>query len=142
MFEYLMPSLVMREPTGSLLGQTNRLAVQQQIAHGKTAGSPGACRNPPIGAATWNMTYQYSNFGVPDLGLKRGLADENGGRTLCDGARRHDRPARGRPELRHFPATGGRGRYGYYEALDYTPARLPKGKRSRSCAPSWLTIRA
>ena len=55
MFEYLMPSLVMRAPTGSLLEQTNRLIVRRQIAYGDKRGvCPGAFRNPPIMRAIWN----------------------------------------------------------------------------------------
>ena len=75
MFEYLMPSLVMRAPTGSLLDQTNRLIVRRQRATAQNWACPGASRNRRYNARDLELTYQYSNFGVPGLGLKRGLSE-------------------------------------------------------------------
>ena len=86
------------------------------------------------------LTYQYSNFGVPGLGLKRGLGEKMAWRLMRPRSRRWS--IRGRRNIRPFRGMGARGRYGFYEALDYTPARVPEGKASRSSAPSWPTIRA
>jgi cyclic beta-1,2-glucan synthetase len=75
MFEYLMPPLVMREPAGSLLAQTNRLVVARQQAYARGLGIPWGVSESAFNARDLELTYQYSNFGVPGLGLKRGLAD-------------------------------------------------------------------
>ena len=75
MFEYLMPSLVMRAPAGSLLEQTNRLIVQRQIGYGAEVGTPWGISESAYNARDLELTYQYSNFGVPGLGLKRGLSE-------------------------------------------------------------------
>src|SRR5712675_845535 len=75
MFEYLMPSLVMRAPSGSLLEQTNRLIVQRQIQYGDELGLPWGVSESAYNARDLELTYQYSNFGVPGLGLKRGLSE-------------------------------------------------------------------
>ena len=75
MFEYLMPSLVMRAPSGSLLEQTNRLIVQRQIRYGAELGIPWGVSESAYNARDLELTYQYSNFGVPGLGLKRGLSE-------------------------------------------------------------------
>ena len=75
MFEYLMPSLVMRAPSGSLLEQTNRLIVQRQIQYGAELGVPWGISESAYNARDLELTYQYSNFGVPGLGLKRGLSE-------------------------------------------------------------------
>ena len=75
MFEYLMPSLVMRAPAGSLLEQTNRLIVRRQIAYGASLGLPWGISESAYNARDLELTYQYSNFGVPGLGLKRGLGE-------------------------------------------------------------------
>ena len=75
MFEYLMPSLVMRAPSGSLLEQTNRLIVQRQIHYGTELGVPWGISESAYNARDLELTYQYSNFGVPGLGLKRGLSE-------------------------------------------------------------------
>src|SRR5205085_8273868 len=73
MFEYLMPSLVMRASAGSLIEQTNRLIVERQIGYAKSIGIPWGISESAYNARNIELTYQYSNFGVPDLGLKRGL---------------------------------------------------------------------
>jgi len=75
MFEYLMPSLVMRAPTESLVEQTNRLIVRRQIEYGATLKTPWGVSESAYNARNLQFTYQYSNFGIPGLGLKRGLAD-------------------------------------------------------------------
>ena len=74
MFEYLMPSLVLRAPAGSLLEQTNRLIVRRQMSYGAALGLPWGMSESAYNARDLEFTYQYSNFGVPGLGLKRGLS--------------------------------------------------------------------
>jgi cyclic beta-1,2-glucan synthetase len=75
MFEYLMPSLVMRAPAGSLLEQSTRLVVALQEAYGRSLGVPWGISESAYNARDLEFTYQYSNFGVPGLGLKRGLSE-------------------------------------------------------------------
>ncbi len=75
MFEYLMPSLVMRAPEGSVLAETNRRIVGRQQAHGAAVGIPWGISESAYNARDLEMNYQYSNFGVPGLGLKRGLSE-------------------------------------------------------------------
>src|SRR4030095_4874868 len=75
MFEYLMPSLVMRAPARSLLEQTSQLIVRRQIDYGDSRGVPWGVSESAYSARDLELTYQYSNFGVPGLGLKRGLSD-------------------------------------------------------------------
>jgi|SRR5712692_636819 len=76
MFEYLMPALVMRAPAGSLLEQTSRLVVGRQIGYGAERGVPWGVSESGYNARDLEMTYQYSNFGVPGLGLRRGLSED------------------------------------------------------------------
>ena len=68
MFEYLMPSLVMRAPAGSLLEQTSRLIVRRQIDYGDARHVPWGVSESAYSARDLELTYQYSNFGVPGLG--------------------------------------------------------------------------
>ena len=125
MFEYLMPSLVMRAPAGSLLEQTNRLVVRRQQAYGEAMGIPWGVSESAYNARDMEFTYQYSNFGVPGLGLKRGLAENVVIAPYATGlAAMVDAPG----ALRNYALLeqlGASGRYGFYEALDYTRARLP-----------------
>ena len=75
MFEYLMPSLVMRAPAGSLLAQTSRLVVRRRSSTAPTLGVPWGISESAFNVRDIEHTYQYSNFGVPGLGLKRGLGE-------------------------------------------------------------------
>ena len=76
MFEYLMPTLVMRSPTQSILYQTNIQIVRRQIDYGHEQGVPWGISESAYNVQNIEFTYQYSNFGVPGLGLKRGLAED------------------------------------------------------------------
>jgi cyclic beta-1,2-glucan synthetase len=125
MFEYLMPSLVMRAPAGSLLEQTNRLVVQRQEAYGEAMDIPWGISESAYNARDMEFTYQYSNFGVPGLGLKRGLAENVVIAPYATGlAAMVDPPAALRNYAR-LAEMGAAGRYGFYEAVDFTRARLP-----------------
>jgi cyclic beta-1,2-glucan synthetase len=128
MFEYLMPSLVLRAPSGSLLEQTSELVVRRQIQYGATLGVPWGISESAYNVRDVELTYQYSNFGVPGLGLKRGLSQDAVIAPYATGlATMVDAPAAARNFAR-LTAAGAGGEFGYYEALDYTPARIPEGE--------------
>ena len=127
MFEYLMPSLVMRAPFGSLLEQTNRLVVQRQIQYGVELGVPWGISESAYNARDLELTYQYSNFGVPGLGLKRGLSENAVIAPYATALAAMVDPERAALNFASLIAIGARGRYGLYEALDYTRSRLPEG---------------
>ncbi|OWK18619.1 hypothetical protein AJ88_07360 [Mesorhizobium amorphae CCBAU 01583] len=73
MFEYLMPPLVMKEPQGSILNQTSKLIIKRQIQYARSKNVPWGISEAAYNARDRELTYQYTNFGVPGLGLKRGL---------------------------------------------------------------------
>ena len=129
MFEYLMPSLVMRAPAGSLIEQTTRLIVQRQIEYGAKLGVWGISESA-YNARDLEFTYQYSNFGVPGLGLKRGLGDNAVIAPYATALAAMVDPHAAVRNFERLTRAGARGRYGFYEALDYTPTRVPKGKRT------------
>ncbi len=128
MFEYLMPSLVMRAPAGSLLEQTNGLAVRHQIDYAVTLHLPWGFSESAYNARDIEFTYQYSNFGVPSLGLKRGLGENLVVAPYATALAAMVDPNAAATNLARLAAAGGRGRYGFYEALDYTPIRVPEGE--------------
>src|SRR6202040_491051 len=127
MFEYLMPSLVMRAPFGSLLEQTNRLVVQRQIQYGVELGVPWGISESAYNARDLELTYQYSNFGVPGLGLKRGLSENAVIAPYATALAAMVDPERAALNFARLIEIGARGRYGFFEALDYTRSRLPEG---------------
>ena len=125
MFEYLMPLLVMRAPVGSLIEQTSRLVVERQQAYGRSLGIPWGISESAYNARDMEFTYQYSNFGVPGLGLKRGLADDLVIAPYATGLAAMMNPHGARQNYTRLAEMGASGRYGFYEALDFTRSRLP-----------------
>ena len=130
MFEYLMPSLVMRAPAGSLLEQTNRLIVHRQIAYATKLGLPWGISESAYNARDLELTYQYSNFGVPGLGLKRGLRENRVIAPYATALAAMVDPRAAVANLKRLAEIGAQGSYGFYEALDYTPSRVPEGQNA------------
>ena len=127
MFEYLMPALVLQTPAGSVLDETHRRVVARQQSYGSSMGMPWGISESSYNARDLEMTYQYSNFGVPGLGLKRGLSENRVVAPYATGlAAMIDASAAVR-NYAALAALGGEGRYGFYEAVDFTPVRLPDG---------------
>ena len=106
MFEYLMPLLVMPTYENTLLDQTYIAAVERQIEYGRQRGVPWGVSECGYNAVDAHDNYQYRAFGVPGLGLKRGLADDLVIAPVCLGAGA-DGGARGRVRE---PAKARRGR--------------------------------
>ena len=129
MFEYLMPSLVMRAPYGSLLEQTNRLVVERQRSYAAALGVPWGVSESAYNARDIDFTYQYSNFGVPGLGFKRGLADNLVIAPYATGLATMVDPLAALANFTELETLGGLGRYGFHDALDFTRARVPEGER-------------
>jgi cyclic beta-1,2-glucan synthetase len=125
MFEYLMPLLVMHAPFGSLLEQTNRLIVRRQRSYGRDCGVPWGVSESAYNARDLEFTYQYSSFGVPDLGLKPGLGKSCVVAPYATALAAMVDPKAAVRNLGELLALGARGRYGFFEALDFTRSHLP-----------------
>jgi cyclic beta-1,2-glucan synthetase len=128
MFEYLMPPLVMRAPAGSLLEQTDRLVVRRQIEYGGKLGLPWGVSESAYNARDLELTYQYSNFGVPGLGLKRGLEANRVVAPYATALATMVDPAAAVANLKRLATMGVRGSYGFYEAVDFTSTRVQEGE--------------
>ena len=124
-----MPSLVMRAPAGSLLEQTSRLIVRRQMAYGALLDLPWGISESAYNARDLELTYQYSNFGVPGLGLKRGLSENAVVAPYATALAAMVEPELATRNLARLASLGALGRYGFYEALDYTRSRLPDDTR-------------
>ncbi len=127
MFEYLMPALVLRTPEGSVLAETNRRVVARQQTYGHALGLPWGISESSYSARDLEMTYQYSNFGVPGLGLKRGLGENRVIAPYATGLAAMVDPQAAVQNFAALRKLGAEGRFGFYEALDFTAARLPEG---------------
>jgi len=128
MFEYLMPDLVMRSPADSLLSQTYEQIVLRQIEYGKERGVPWGISESAYNARDLDFTYQYSSFGVPGLGLKRGLSEDLVIAPYATALAAMIKPSAAVENFERLAQAGGKGTFGFYEALDYTGSRLPEGK--------------
>jgi cyclic beta-1,2-glucan synthetase len=128
MFEYLMPALVMSSPPGSLLSQTYDQIVLRQIEYGDERGVPWGNSESAYNARDLDFTYQYSSFGVPGLGLKRGLSEDLVVAPYATALAAMIDPTGAVHNLARLAEAGANGKYGFYEALDYTSSRLPEGK--------------
>ncbi len=129
MFEYLMPSLVTYTPRYSLLDQTCRLAVDSQIEYGEECDVPWGVSESAFNCRDYWFTYQYSAFGVPGLGMKRGLAFDLviAPYATALAAMYHNHAAA--ENFAHLEKLGALGRYGFFEALDFTPTRLAENQK-------------
>ncbi|MEO5677312.1 MAG: glucoamylase family protein, partial [Usitatibacter sp.] len=130
MFEYLMPLLVMPAYDNTLLERTCRVAVERQIAYGKQRGVPWGISECGYNAVDASLNYQYRAFGVPGLGLKRGLAEDLVIAPYASALALMVAPEESCLNLQRLAADGLAGRFGLYEAIDYTVARLPRGQTS------------
>ena len=128
MFEYLMPSLVMYEPPGSLLDKTCHLIIKRQIEYGFEQSVPWGISESAYNKRDVQLTYQYSCFGIPDLALKRGLGADLVVAPYATLLAAMYEPSVAVENLRKLAKLGAEGPYGFYEAVDFTPARLPEGK--------------
>ncbi len=126
MFEYLMPLLVMPNFENTLLDQTCKAAVRRQISYGQNRGIPWGVSESGYSVTDVHLNYQYRAFGVPGLGLKRGLSDDLVIAPYASALALMIAPLEASANLRRLAQKGMLGSYGFYEALDYTASRVPQ----------------
>ena len=129
MFEYLMPLLVMHAPPDSLLDQTYKYIVRRQRTYGAERGVPWGISESAFNARDVELTYQYANFGVPGLGLERGLSEDVVVAPYATALAAMIDPDAAVQNFVRLAEAGASGQYGFYEALDYTPTRVPEGEQ-------------
>jgi cyclic beta-1,2-glucan synthetase len=131
MFEYLMPLLVMPNFENTLLNQTYKGAVEWQIKYGKKTDRPWGISESGYNMINANSNYQYRAFGAPGLGLKRGLEEDAVIAPYASAMALMVTPEEACENLERLSKKGIEGKYGFYEALDFTASRL---KRGQNCA--------
>jgi len=128
MFEYLMPLLVMPTYENSLLDQTYKAAVAMHIEYGKKHSVPWGISESGYNAFDSHLNYQYRAFGVPGLGLKRGLAEDMVVAPYASALALMVAPEEACLNLERLAQAGFEGRFGFHEAIDYTPSRVTRGQ--------------
>ncbi|HEY3129173.1 MAG TPA: glucoamylase family protein [Acidobacteriota bacterium] len=129
MFEYLMPMLLNRSYEHSLLDLASKTAVKRQIEYARQLGIPWGISEAGFAGLDSSRIYQYRAFGVPGLGLKRGLEDDTVVAPYAAALALGIVPAQAVANLKSLAQTGLLGNYGFYEAIDYTQQRVPEGER-------------
>ncbi len=129
MFEYLMPMLVMRTPEAGLLGSTATRVVRRQIEYGRERGVPWGISESGFNARDEEQNYQYSPFGVPGLGIVRGLANNLVIAPYATGLAAMVAPDAAAENYARLAEIGARGQHGYHEAVDFTPSRLARNQQ-------------
>ncbi|WP_336777467.1 GH36-type glycosyl hydrolase domain-containing protein [Pantoea sp. USHLN256] len=129
MFEYLMPHLVMPVYPDTLLEKMALSAVKQQIASGEAAQIPWGVSESAYAAFDDSQNYQYKAFGTPELGLKRGLSDDHVVAPYASMLALMVLPLQAIDNLMKLKKMGACGKYGFYEALDFTAHRLARGQQ-------------
>ena len=120
MFEYLMPVLVMHSFPFTVLGQTYHGVVRRQIAYGKERGVPWGMSESAYNVRDRYQVYQYRGFGVPTLGLRRGLSAQLVIAPYASALAAQIEPDRALDHLEQLEQLGALGEYGFYDALDYS----------------------
>ena len=128
MFEYLMPLLVMPTFANTLLDQTSRSAVEWQVEYGKQRRVPWGISESGYNMIDAAQNYQYRAFGAPGLGLKRGLGEDLVIAPYASMLALMVLPEEACRNLQELSKEGFEGKFGLYEAIDYTPSRLSRGQ--------------
>jgi cyclic beta-1,2-glucan synthetase len=130
MFEYLMPHLFLRGYTATLLEESCEAAVAEQMAYSRRRRVPWGISESAFSSQYASFDYQYQTFGVPTLGLKRGLAQDLVVAPYATALAAMVRPHDAVKNFRHLAAEGALGKYGFFESIDYTRSRLPENHRA------------
>ena len=138
MFEYLMPQLVMPTYENTLLDETCKAAVARQIEYGATRNVPWGISESGYNVVDVHMNYQYRAFGVPGLGLRRGLGEDLVVAPYATALALMVAPEQACANLQRLSVASVEGKCGFYEAADYTTARVPRGQ-SRAIVRSYMS---
>ena len=129
-FEYLMPNINIPKYEGSLLDESSKFMIMSQIEYAKKLNIPWGISEAAFNLKDFHSNYQYKAFGIPWLGLKRGLADELVVSSYGGILAINEVPKEEINNLKRLEQEGMYDKYGFYESIDYTPERVKKGKTS------------
>ena len=129
-FEYLMPNINIPKYKGSLLDESCKFMIMSQMEYAKKLQIPWGISEAAFNLKDLHSNYQYKAFGIPWLGLKRGLADEMVVAPYGSILAITDYPKEVYQNLKRLEEYGMYNKYGFYESIDFTPERLKKGSKS------------
>ncbi|MDF2532935.1 MAG: glycosyl transferase, partial [Clostridia bacterium] len=130
MFEYLMPLLLMKNYTKTLWAQTYKFVIKCQQDYGRKRKVPWGVSESGFFSFDYRLNYQYKAFGIPNLGLKRGLINDTVISPYSTLLALGVEPKAAVENMRRLIKEGLEGQHGFYEAADYTSERLSEGRFS------------
>lgn len=128
-FEYLMPNVIIKQEEGSLLDESIKFMLMSQKEYAKKLGIPWGFSETAYYLKDLNNNYQYKAIGIPWLGLKRGLEEDMVVASYASFMALLEEPKEVIINLKELEKQGIYNKYGFYESMDYTPIRMPKGKK-------------
>ncbi len=126
MFEYFMPGLILKNYNETLINETYDAVIKSQKIHGGRMNTPWGISESGFYSFDFNLNYQYKAFGIPDLGLKRGLIEDIVISPYSTLLVLKEDPESSINNIRNLLLLDMEGKYGFYESLDFTPKRLRK----------------
>ena len=127
MFEYFMPALILKNYRGTLFNETYNAVVKSQKLYGSRLNIPWGISESGFFSFDFNLNYQYKAFGIPDLGLKRGLIEDIVISPYSTFLALKEDPVGSIENIKNLISYDMEAKYGFYESLDFTPNRLRKG---------------
>ncbi|MBZ0162082.1 MAG: cellobiose phosphorylase [Notoacmeibacter sp.] len=128
MFEYLMPAIFLPGRRDTLLGESEAIAVDYQRAYGRQRGVPWGISESAFAATDREGNYQYRAFGAPGLALRRGMTEDLVIAPYASALALCCWPTAAVRNMRELQALGALGTYGFHDAMDFTPERVPEGR--------------
>src|SRR5581483_7943803 len=127
LFEYLMPTLFLPDYPHTLLDDTYHAVIMRHMQYARAHGTPWGFAEAGYYAFDFQFNYQYKMFGVPDLSLRREITQELVVAPYATFLAMRYAPQKALDNLQLFRRLGAMDEFGFYESLDYTPERRPKG---------------
>ncbi len=128
-FEYFMPNLFTKSYEHTLIDEALFFSIYSQIKYGKIAGLPWGISESAFAMQDSMLNYQYKAFGVPWLGLKRGLNDSMVVSPYSSIMCITYAPRKVYNNLIELKKYNAYSTYGFYESIDFTKAHIHKGKK-------------
>ncbi len=129
LFEYLMPEILMKSFENTLIWQSNMQVIERQIEYAKVKKIPWGVSESGFFAFDYQYNYQYQQFGIPDLSLKTEMSENLVVAPYATLLALPFRASSAYQNLLQLESLDVKGTYGYYEAVDFTPSRIPKNQR-------------
>ena len=126
-FEYLMPTVNIKQYPGSILDESCKFMIMSQIEYARKLGIPWGISEAAFNLKDLNNNYQYKAFGIPWLGLKRGLSDEIVTSSYGCILAINEEAKQVIDNLKILQEEGMFNKYGFYESIDFTPGRTKNG---------------